>query len=79
MSDLASPKGFLKRSPNTRRAYKKDINDFFRVVTDRDPIRDLVLEFLHLEQTQAVRLVLGYKAKLIENKLGSLWIRFIDP
>ncbi|MGB5714925.1 MAG: tyrosine-type recombinase/integrase [Waterburya sp.] len=62
------------RSPNTRRAYKKDINDFFRVVTDRDPTRDLVLEFLHLEQTQAVRLVLGYKAKLIENKLKAATI-----
>ena len=57
------------RSPNTRRAYQKDINDFFRVVVDCEPTRDLVLEFLHLEQTQAVRLLLGYKAKLIENKL----------
>ena len=43
------------RSPNTRRAYSKDINDFFRVVVDREPTRDLVLEFLHLEQVQAVR------------------------
>ena len=62
------------RSPNTRRAYYKDINNFFRVVVDRDPTRDLVLEFLHLEQTQAVRIVLGYKAKLIENKLKAATI-----
>ena len=57
------------RSPNTRRAYSKDINDFFRVVVDREPTRDLVLEFLHLEQVQAVRVVLDYKAKLIAKKL----------
>ena len=63
-----------KRSPNTRRAYKKDINDFFKVVANREPTRDLVLEFLHLEQTQAVRLVLSYKAKLIENKLKAATI-----
>ena len=50
------------RSPNTRRAYLKDIRDFFQIVADTEPNRDLVLEFLHLEQTQAVRLVLGYKA-----------------
>ncbi len=62
------------RSPNTRRAYLKDINDFFQVVAECDPTRDLVLEFLHLEQTQAVRLVLGYKAKLIEKKLKAATI-----
>lgn len=57
------------RSPNTRRAYQKDINDFFQVVVDRKPTQDLVLEFLHLEQIQAVRVVLDYKSKLIEKKL----------
>ena len=58
-----------KRSPNTRRAYQKDINDFFQVIVNRKPTRDLVLEFLHLEQTQAVRVVLDYKSKLIEKKM----------
>lgn len=62
------------RSPNTRRAYNKDIYDFFQVVADAEPNRDLVLEFLHLEQTQAVRLVLGYKAKLIEKELKAATI-----
>jgi integrase/recombinase XerC len=57
------------RSPNTRRAYKKDIFDFFQLVANHEPTRDLVLEFLHLEQTQAVQLVLGYKAKLIAQGL----------
>lgn len=54
-----------KRSPNTKRAYKKDIKNFFQVVAESKPSKDLVLEFLHLEQTTAVRLVLSYKAKLI--------------
>jgi integrase/recombinase XerC len=63
-----------KRSPNTRRAYQKDLNDFFQVIASREPTRDLVLEFLHLEQTQAVQLVLGYKAKLIEKQLKAATI-----
>ena len=59
-----------KRSPNTRRAYKKDLTDFFKVVANTDkPSRDLVLEFLHLEQAQAVQLVLSYKGKLISKGL----------
>ena len=60
-----------KRSPNTRRAYKKDLNDFFKVMADGESTPDLVLEFLHLEQTTAVQLVLGYKAKLISKGLKS--------
>ena len=58
-----------KRSPNTRRAYMNDITDFFRVVASSEPNRDLVLEFLHLEQPKAVQLLLSYKAKLIEKGL----------
>ena len=58
------------RSPNTRRAYQKDIGDFFRVIIDRKLTPDLVLEFLHLEQTQAVSLVIDYKAELIAKKLN---------
>lgn len=58
-----------KRSANTRRAYMKDLNDFFKVIANSEPSRDLVLEFLHLEQTSAVQLVLSYKAKLIEREL----------
>ena len=63
-----------KRSPNTRRAYQKDILDFFQVIVGKEPTRDLVLEFLHLEQTHAVQLVLGYKAKLIDKKLKAATI-----
>ena len=58
-----------KRSPNTRRAYQKDIKDFFQLLANSQPTPDLVLEFLHLTETQAVQLVLSYKAKLIEKGL----------
>ncbi len=53
-----------KRSPNTRQAYQKDINDFFREMAGGEPTQDRVLEFLHLEERQAVAVVLKYKAKL---------------
>ena len=59
-----------KRSPATRREYRQDINKFFIAVAHEPPNRDLVLEFLHLEQNQAVQLVLNYKSQLIEGGLA---------
>lgn len=58
-----------KRSPNTRQAYEKDINDFFRLMTGKPPTPDTVLEFLHLTQKQAVSVVLRYKSRLIDKNL----------
>lgn len=58
-----------KRSPNTRREYEKDIKNFFRVMSECEPTQDKVLEFLHLEQKQAVMVVLKYKALLIKQGL----------
>ncbi|PSB07080.1 hypothetical protein C7B62_20970 [Pleurocapsa sp. CCALA 161] len=58
-----------KRSPNTRQEYKKDINKFFQAIANKQPNRDLVWEFLHLEQQKAVQLVLSYKAQLIEKAI----------
>jgi integrase/recombinase XerC len=58
-----------KRSPNTRRAYEKDVNDFFKSMTSQPATSDSVLEFLHLEERQAVSVVLKYKAKLIQKGL----------
>lgn len=58
-----------KRSPNTRKAYQKDLKDFFQQVANSQPTPDLVLEFLHLTEAQAVQLVLSYKAKLIAKGL----------
>ena len=58
------------RSPNTKRAYEKDIKDFFLLVAGCLPSQDLVLEFLQLEQHHAVALVLKYKAHLIKKELS---------
>lgn len=59
------------RSEGTRRSYDKDLRDFFKYSTGKEPTRNVVLEFLHLEQRQAVALVLQFKGYLIrERKLA---------
>lgn len=58
-----------KRSLNTRRAYERDVTLFFEFMTGKQVTPDLVLEFLHLERTQAVTVALKYKAELIEQGL----------
>ena len=42
----------LGRSPNTKAAYQKDINDFFREMTGYLATPDSVLEFLHVTESQ---------------------------
>ena len=58
-----------KRSENTRRAYERDVNDFLVTMTGTPAVPDNVLEFLHLDERQAVSVVLKYKAKLIDKGL----------
>ena len=58
-----------KRSENTRRAYERDVNDFLKTMTGKSACTDNVLEFLHLDERQAVSVVLKYKAKLIDKGL----------
>lgn len=58
-----------KRSANTKRAYEKDVNDFFKEMTGSVATPDSVLEFLHLSRRNAVAAVLKYKAKLINKGL----------
>ncbi len=59
-----------KRSANTRKAYEKDLKDFFKETAGKLPTRDVVLEFLHLERGQAVTVVLKYKAALFKRGLS---------
>ncbi|MEP0872403.1 tyrosine-type recombinase/integrase [Trichocoleus desertorum AS-A10] len=59
-----------KRSENTRRAYDKDLKDFFLSVSGHEPNPQLIIEFLKLERFTAIALVLQYKAKLIEKGLA---------
>ncbi len=58
-----------KRSENTRRAYQKDLSDFFRTIANSSPTPQLIGEFLGLDRFAAISLVLRYKAVLIEKKL----------
>ena len=59
-----------KRNPGTRKAYEKDLNDFFRSMTGKPATRDSVLEFLHLDRSRAVAVVLNYKALLFKKGLS---------
>lgn len=59
-----------KRNLSTRKAYEKDLNDFFRQSTGNVATKDAVLEFLHLERSSAVSVVLNYKASLFSKGLS---------
>lgn len=59
-----------KRSFNTRLAYEKDVTLFFQWAASTKPTKELVLEFLHLEQGEAIALVLDYKAHLLTKGLS---------
>lgn len=58
------------RNPSTRKAYEKDLNDFFRQTTGNLATSDSVMEFLHLERSAAVGVVLNYKARLFDKGLA---------
>jgi len=59
-----------KRSENTRRAYARDVKDFFVTVANQEPTPTLIGQFLSLERAAAISLVLKYKAILIERNLS---------
>ena len=58
-----------KRSPETRRAYARDLKDFFNAIASSDPSPTLIRQFLELERFTAISLVLQYKAGLIDRGL----------
>lgn len=77
--DLVAELLAAKRSVNTRRAYEKDLYDFFTTMTEQEPHPALVREFLRLNRFAAVAVVLKYKAKLIDKGLKEATInRRID-
>ncbi|NJK52603.1 MAG: site-specific integrase [Leptolyngbyaceae cyanobacterium SU_3_3] len=59
-----------KRSPNTKRAYREDLNDFFRKLFMEDPTPQMVGQFLAMEHYEALRMVSRYKAILIKEELA---------
>ncbi len=58
-----------KRSENTKRAYEKDLRDFFMSATGVALTPELIGEFLSLERFRAIALVLEYKSQLINKGL----------
>lgn len=58
-----------KRSHETRRAYAKDLKDFFMSIASSEPTPSLIRQFLELERFTAIGLVLQYKAELISRGL----------
>jgi integrase/recombinase XerC len=58
-----------KRSENTKRAYKKDLNDFFVTITGGKASPELINQFLSLTRFEAVKVGLQYKASMIERGL----------
>jgi len=63
-----------KRSENTKRAYRWDLKDFFLTSTGQEPTGELVEKFLSLARTQAVAVVIEYKAHLINKGLAEATI-----
>jgi integrase/recombinase XerC len=59
-----------KRSLNTRRAYARDLQDFFNYVAQKPPTPHLVAQFLKLEQAQAINIVSQYKESLMAKGLS---------
>ena len=59
-----------KNSEATRRAYRRDINDFFTRMTGQVPNRDSILEFLHLEGHKATLVVTKYKTLSVQDELS---------
>ncbi|MEC4896020.1 MAG: tyrosine-type recombinase/integrase [Oscillatoria sp. PMC 1051.18] len=68
--DLVAELLASKRSPNTSRAYIKDLRDFFTMMTGQEPSRELVTSFLELDRFSAVSIVMEYKGKLIAKGLA---------
>jgi integrase/recombinase XerC len=60
----------LKVSPNTRRTYSQCLDDFFMRVASVHASIEIVREFLSLNQSQAIGLVLKYQSMLIEAGLA---------
>lgn len=58
------------KSPNTKRAYQRDLNRFFLAVTGQEPNALIVAEFLSLERNDAIAIVLKYKFVLKEKGLS---------
>jgi len=64
-SDILSQLLADKRSLNTRRAYQKDLTDFFEVAFKVSPTPEVMTAFLQLPRLEAIRHVMEYKRHLL--------------
>ncbi|NUN66294.1 tyrosine-type recombinase/integrase [Pseudanabaena biceps] len=58
-----------KRSLNTRRAYEKDLEYFFRAAYGQKPTEIVIAQFLQLNRFEAIAIALRYKSDLIARGL----------
>lgn len=58
-----------KRSLNTRRAYEKDLDYFFRAAYGQKPTEIVIAQFLQLNRFEAIAIALRYKSDLIARGL----------
>lgn len=63
-----------KRSVNTQRAYKKDLNDFFMTMTGGEASQSLITEFLSMDRFDALAIALQYKASMTGRGLSEATI-----
>lgn len=63
-----------RRSENTKRAYQKDLNDFFTTMTGGESTPAVINQFLKMERFEAVKVALQYKALMIERGLSEATI-----
>jgi len=73
-SDILSMLLEDKRSENTRKAYKRDVEKFFMATAGQLPEPELVNQFFSLTRGEALQVVLTYKADLIAMGLAEATI-----
>ncbi len=69
-SDILSLLLENKRSENTRKAYRRDVEQFFMITTGQEPTPELCNQFFRLTRPEALTVVLNYKAGLIDRGLA---------
>jgi integrase/recombinase XerC len=59
-----------KRSEQTKRAYEKDLKDFFQFATGTASSPEMISQFLSLDRFKAIAIVSEYKAAIIKKRLS---------
>ena len=73
-SDILSMLLENKRSENTQKAYRRDVENFFRATAGQEATPELINQFFTLARAEAMALVLKYKSELIAAGLAEATI-----